>query len=387
VGNIQRRRRDSGLSWDVRWRDPAGQQRKKAFHRRADAERFLATITADVIRGDYVNPNDPTTFREYAEGWREAQVHRPTTRAHVETNLRRHAYPRFGDRRLSTIRPSEIQAWVTALTRSLSPATVQVIHGIVAAIFKAAMRDRLVNSSPCEGTKLPKRLPVEVMPLSTATVQALAAAVPERYRALVILGAGTGLRQGECFGLDDEHLDFNRHTLRVEQQLVLLPYREPFLGPPKTSASHRTVPLPDVIEDALQHHLERFPVQHPDRLVFTDDGGQALRRTRFSREIWRPAVAAVGARRGTGFHDLRHFYASLLIRHGESVKTVQRRLGHATAAETLDTYAHLWPDSDDRTRDAIDEVLRPATRRAAARPTSASGQTAHHRRAPDGPAL
>jgi integrase len=61
-----------------------------------------------------------------------------------------------------------------------------------------------------------------------------------------------------------------------------------------------------------------------------------------------------GARRGTGFHDLRHYYASLLIRHSESVKTVQHRLGHATAAETLDTYAHLWPDSEDRTRQAID---------------------------------
>ena len=57
------------------------------------------------------------------------------------------------------------------------------------------------------------------------------------------------------------------------------------------------------------------------------------------------------------FHALRHYYASLLIRHGESVKTVQSRLGHASAVETLDTYSHLWPDSDDRTRDAIDSVL------------------------------
>ena len=56
-------------------------------------------------------------------------------------------------------------------------------------------------------------------------------------------------------------------------------------------------------------------------------------------------------------HERRHYYASLLIRHGESVKTVQHRLGHATAAETLDTYSHLWPDSDDRTREAIDTVL------------------------------
>jgi integrase len=58
-------------------------------------------------------------------------------------------------------------------------------------------------------------------------------------------------------------------------------------------------------------------------------------------------------------HDLRHYYASLLIRHGESVKTVQRRLGHATAAETLDTYSHLWPDSDDRTREAVGAILTP----------------------------
>ncbi len=53
---------------------------------------------------------------------------------------------------------------------------------------------------------------------------------------------------------------------------------------------------------------------------------------------------------GVTMHSLRHFYASLLIRHGESVTTVQARLGHASAAETLDTYSHLWPDSDDRTR-------------------------------------
>jgi integrase len=60
---------------------------------------------------------------------------------------------------------------------------------------------------------------------------------------------------------------------------------------------------------------------------------------------------------GVGFHQLRHFYASLLIRHGESVKTVQLRLGHASAVETLNTYSHLWPDSDDRTREAVDLVL------------------------------
>lgn len=362
MGSIEKRSRNGTVAWRARWRDPDGSQHNMSFKRKAEAERFLAGISADIVRGTYVDPNDPTLFRDYAENWREAQVHRPTTRAHVETNLRRHAYPAFGDRRLSTIRPSEIQAWVTRMSRTLAPATVQVNHGIVAAIFKSALRDRIINNSPCEGTKLPKRLPTEVVPLSTGSVNALIEAVPDRYRALVVLAAGTGLRQGECFGVAEEYLNLEAGTLRVQQQVILLARLEPFLAPPKTSASHRTVPLPKVVIDAVREHLERFPVTNLDGLVFTDEHGDALRRTRFSREVWRPAVEAAGVRRGTGFHDLRHYYASLLIRHGESIKTVQRRLGHATAAETLDTYAHLWPDSEDRTRSAVDSVLKPPSR-------------------------
>ncbi|WP_028708118.1 tyrosine-type recombinase/integrase [Propionicicella superfundia] len=61
---------------------------------------------------------------------------------------------------------------------------------------------------------------------------------------------------------------------------------------------------------------------------------------------------------GFDFHELRHYYASLLIRYGESVKTVQARLGHKSAEETLNTYSHLWPDSDDRSRDAVDAALK-----------------------------
>jgi len=129
-------------------------------------------------------------------------------------------------------------------------------------------------------------------------------------------------------------------------------------GPPKTAASARTVPLPDVVTEVLAEHLWVFGIG-PDRLLFVDDDGLPLLRPRFSRHVWRPAVAAVETvPHGTGMHELRHFYASLLIRHGESAKTVQSRLGHATAAETLDTYSHLWPDADDTTRTAIDSVLK-----------------------------
>ncbi|MFI5510919.1 site-specific integrase [Mycobacterium sp. NPDC051804] len=170
----------------------------------------------------------------------------------------------------------------------------------------------------------------------------------------VTLAAGTGMRQGECFGLTVDRVRFLERSLTVDRQLVTLQGEVPTFGPPKTSASNRNIPLPQVVVDALAAHLAAFPAA-PDGLVFTLSG-KPITRQAFGH-IWRPAVAAAKIPTGTGLHALRHYYASLLIRHGESVKTVQARLGHASAVETLDTYSHRWPDSDDRTRDAIDSVL------------------------------
>ena len=150
-------------------------------------------------------------------------------------------------------------------------------------------------------------------------------------------------------------MDFLRRTLTVDRQLILLAGQEPRHGPPKTRASYRVLPLPQVVLEALAEHLREFPITN-NGLVFTDKANAPLNRTRFSASVWRPAVKRAGLD-GVTFHDLRHYYASLLIRHGESVKVVQARLGHATASETLDTYSHLWPDSEDQTRQAIDTVL------------------------------
>ena len=137
---------------------------------------------------------------------------------------------------------------------------------------------------------------------------AIADALPERYRALVVLAAGTGLRQGEAFGLTVPNVDFLRRRLDVVQQLVLVQNRPPFLAPPKTDASVRTIPLPQSVADALARHLERFP-PNDNQLVFTNERGEPISRTRFS-DPWRKAVKASNAPQGTGFHSLRHYYAS-----------------------------------------------------------------------------
>lgn len=343
--------------WRARYRDDSRREHSKHFARKVDAQRWLDEVTASVVTGQYVDPKaGKVTVREYAEAWRVGQVHRPTTRAHVETMLRLHVYPAFGDRPLAAVLPSQVQAWVTKLTATLQPPTVGVAHSILASMFKAAVRDRKIASSPCDATRLPKIERRQIVPLATASVQLLAEQVQPRYRALVILAAGTGLRQGECLGLTIDRIDFLRRTLTVDRQLTTLPGGPPFLAPPKTAASVRTIPLPQVVVDELAAHLVSFPA-NVDGFMFTTAAGLPINRTTFSTKTWRPTVKATELPEGTRFHDLRQFFASLLIRHGESVKTVQARLGHASAAETLDTYSHLWPDNDDRTREAVDAVL------------------------------
>jgi integrase len=356
IGSMASVKRRPDGQWRARYRDEAGKEHARHFGRRVEAQRWLDEVTASVITGQYVDPRSGrVTFREYAEQWRGGQVHRPSTQVYIERQLRRHTYPVLGDRPMWSIRPSDIQAWAKALTGDLAPSTVGVVHGIVSGIFRAAMRDRVIAHNPCDGTKLPKATKSRVDPLATEVVLALADAVPDRYRALVILSAGSGMRQGECFGLTVDRIHFLRRTVLVDRQLVTISRRAPFLAPPKTAASVRSIPVPTVVVDALAAHLAAFPPLEGG-FVFVTDAGRPIRRTAFG-DVWRPAVKAAGAPHGTGFHELRHYYASLLIRHGESVKVVQARLGHASASETLDTYSHLWPDSDDRTRTAVDSVL------------------------------
>ena len=342
--------------WRARYRDPDGREHARHFARKVDAERWLVDQQSKIARGEYVDPTaGRQTFGSYAGQWMAAQVHRPSTSALVEVDLRRHILPSFENRPLSHIRPTEIQAWVKGRSEVLAPATVERTYRCLASIMKSAVRDRLVSSSPCIDVRLPRKTCRQVVPLSKEQVFALVEAVPDRYRALVLLAAATGLRQGEAFGLTLDEINWLRRVVEVRHQMSQAGNSPPRLAPPKTSASHRTVPLPQIVLEALAEHIRKYPPA-ADGLIFTTATGDPIRRTRFGESVWRPARMKVGLPT-TGFHDLRHTYASLLIQHGESVKVVQARLGHASASETLDTYAHLWPDSEDRTRAAVDAAL------------------------------
>jgi integrase len=339
--------------YDTRFRDPDGRQRRKTFRRRGDAERFAALVEADKLRGAYVDSSDRTTVAEYARQWAAARPHRPSTARRVTSLIETHiAGTALGGRRLAAVRPSEVQAWASDRAQMLAPTTLRNLVSLLRSIFAAAVLDRLIASSPVVRVQLPRSDRARVVPLTVNQVQALADAMPARNRAMVVTQAGLGLRIGELLGLRVADVDFLRRSVRVEWQIAP---GSKMRSEPKTPRSRRTVPLPGVVADALAAHLAEFPAG-ADGTIFTTRTGAPYRHDYYGAQIFASAVERAGLPAGTTSHDLRHHYASVLLAAGESVVAVAERLGHENATLVLKTYGHLMPDSEDRTRRAVDEA-------------------------------
>lgn len=216
-----------------------------------------------------------------------------------------------------------------------------------------------------------------LQPLEPGQVLALQAALPARYRVAVSLAAGAGLRFGEATGLTVPRVQRVARRIQVLEQAQL-----DTLAPLKTKASRRTVPVGNWVLDDIAAHLDQFG-SGPHLLVIWTAHGGFLRRNAFG-DMWRRAVRlartcgkpptepgrlpgrcdddtcadpAHMVPFGTRFHDLRHFYASALIAANLNPKVIQTRLGHATVAETMDTYGHLFQDAEDLGSQAVDEAL------------------------------
>jgi integrase len=359
------KKREDG-QWRARYRDDAGREHARHFARKVDAQRWVDETTAAVVTGQYVDPKTAkTTVRQYATSWQAAQVTREHTKRNTDIALRLHVLPHIGSRTLGSVRPSDMQALVKTLSATLAPGSVRETYKVAGRVFAAAVDDRMLAASPCHRIRLPRDDRPEVIAPTVEQITALAGAVSPRYRALVVLLAGSGLRIGEALGLRVSDVDFLRRAVKVERQR--LPSGQ--IGPPKTPKSARTVPLGKVVIDELAAHLAAYPSDGP---LFTLATGKPLA-YRTWRSIWarageveakvredaaakvRPHVDTIPLDVDT--HALRHFYASALIAGGASVKVVQTRLGHASAVITLNTYGHLWPGDDDLTRDVMDAAF------------------------------
>lgn len=366
------RRHGRGKRWRVRWTDDTGRARERLFEKKSAAEAFDAEVRSSVNSGRYIDPSaGKVTVAAYIKQWRATRLHRDSTAERVERALRVHVEPILGRHALAAVRPSHIQAWVKDRAAALEPSTLRVVHSYLVSMFGAAALDRLIGGSPCVGIQLPEVDKADLFVPTIEQVAALATALPHRYAAQPYVAAGTGLRQGEVWGLELEHVDFLRRSVEVVQQLKVVSGRRPFLAPPKTRTSRRSVELSQTVAEELARHLEQFPAVEVEiadetnprrpvvrvaKLVFTNAAGKPISRLGWSH-IWAPAAAAAGLPPRTGFHALRHLYATLLIYGGANVKTVQLALGHATPVISLNTYVGLWPDAVDTTRGLVDAAF------------------------------
>ncbi|MFF7341479.1 tyrosine-type recombinase/integrase [Streptomyces sp. NPDC008163] len=376
-----------GLRYRARYIGPDGTEKSKSFPDRQKrlAENWLSHIASDMSRGQYIDPRAArVTFKGYAEKWLKAHSADLSSQIVTEQRLRLHAFPVLGSRPLDSFRPEHLRELVSALEANpgVSGAYARNIYGDVRAVLSAAVDDGLLPRNPCSAKSVrpPSVERRRVTPWLASQVQAVRQALPQRYRTMVDTGAGCGLRQGEIVGLAEDAIDFEAGILRVIRQVKLIQGTAVF-APPKCN-KERDVPLPSSVAEALRVHMDAckpvevtLPWRKPDgpkvtaRLLFTNTAAGVVWRSNFNIQEWKPALAAAGlipgaqegkyeSAREHGMHALRHFYASVLLDAGESIKAVSQYLGHTDPALTLRVYAHLMPESQERTRKAVDIALR-----------------------------
>lgn len=370
-------RHGSGRRWKARYLDPDGRERSKSFARKADAERFLTEVEHSKLEGSYLDPDaGRVTLASRIPVWLASLTCDPTTRHHIEGRVNRHILPPLGDKRLDVLAKSPgslIQPWIAGLP--IGPSYARQILTDLTAILDQAVADSLIRSNPCRSpvVKAPKEPRRKLVPWTGEQVAAVRAGLPARYRAMCDAGGGLGLRQGEVFGLSLDEVDFLRRVVHVQHQVKLYRGITPVYGPPKGGKT-RDVLLPRQVAEPLAAHLAEFPAvkvtlpwQAPDGkprtfpLIFTGERGGPCNRSAFNTKVWIPARQAAGIPDGdedaAGMHQLRHHYASVLLRGGVDVKRVQAWLGHHSSSFTIDTYGHLMPDDEEASLRQIEAIL------------------------------
>jgi integrase len=353
MASIQKR---SSGQWRARYRDEHGKEHARHFERKVDAQRWLDEVTAQIVTGAYADPKaGRATFDAWFAEWSARQVWAPMTE--VQADLVRRSVT-FADIPLAQLRESHVQLWVKQMqARGLAPNTINTRVMTVRAALKAAVRDRRLVSDPSLGVVLPRRANREksMEVATTDQVGRLLAATEPQMRAYVGLCAFAGLRLGEASGIQVGDIDFLRRRMEVERQIQKKRGGPPEVRPPKYE-SGRTVFVSDELLAMLAQHIEAG--WSSGDWMFVGVSGRPLSPSTVDH-WWRRTTAAAGVQ-GVTIHSLRHHFASGLIAEGCDVVTVQRALGHKSPSVTLNTYSHLWPTAEDRTRQASGRLLAAA---------------------------
>ena len=381
-----------GVRWEVRYRTPDRKQtRKRGFMTKKAAEDFAATTHVSKLRGEYIDPADGRiTVGELGPGWLARQTHlKPSSERTAEVAWRVHVEPCWRDARLSDLRRSQIQQWISDMgqeetnakgevTKAASgPVTVIRAYGVLAAILDEAVADRRLLTNPARGVKLPRKTKSAHTYLTHRQVHQLAAEAGDKGVIVLVL-AYTGMRWGELAGLHVSDLEILRRRVNITRNAVNVGGAVK-VGTPKTHEL-RSVALPKFLVELLAQACQGK--DHDDILFPANAGGYAKSpgaNTWFSGAVDRCQAASAEARakerkrrpkaepttavfpRITP-HGLRHTAASLAVQSGANVKAVQRMLGHASATMTLDTYADLFDTDLEDVAAAMDAAVSKAIR-------------------------
>ncbi|REJ06287.1 site-specific integrase [Microbacterium bovistercoris] len=341
----------------VRYRTPDRKQTsKRGFATKRDAREYLHNLESSKSQGTFVDPADSkATIAVLGAVWLAGQSHlKPSSLRPVESAWRLHVAPKWGTRQVGTIRHSDVQAWVTALSSTHSPSSVLRVYGVLAGILDVAVKDRRIPSNPARGVNLPRKTAKRKIYLTHTQAAALASAAG-RHALLVETLAYTGLRWGEATGLRVRDVNLEQRRLNVHENAVMVGTTV-IVGTPKTHIA-RSVPYPKFLAAGIRELAESRP--SPAALLFGD--GFDHMRLPNSRDGWFAAAVKRAQAQDPSFprvtpHDLRHSAASFAISAGANVKAVQRMLGHASAAMTLDVYADLFDDDLNAVSDALDQA-------------------------------
>jgi integrase len=330
----------------ARYRDLAGKEHAKHFARKIDAERWLDEVTAALVTGAYVDPkSQKMTVDQWCDLWIESYAHRESTERQARVHLAR-IRKEFGPLPLMALDSMAVKRWMAKLKREgLSDSYRFALHSRLSQVLTDAVHARKLSTNPCSRRTTPGAGKQRPYVATEAQLWALYEAAEEKYRPTLLLGAFAGLRIAEVCGLRPGDVDLDARTITPAVQYPAEPL--------KTEMSMSPVPIPDVFVGELKRLLNG----RTDGWVVLDDDGGQLGPWKVERHMRRIRKQVDGLPEGFRFHDLRHFYASMLIAGGSSVKVVQQRLRHSSATTTLNTYSHLWPDSDESTRAAVERSM------------------------------
>lgn len=361
-GNV--RRRESGR-WQVRYRGPDGRMRSapRTFARKAEAERYLSLIETQLTQGEWTDPaRAKVHLRDYAEQWIVQRPGlRPRTMDLYRSLLRRHINPTLGDVSLGKLDTPLIREWRAKLLAAGVSATMaaKAYRLLRAVLMTAVKEDRILPRNPCQIRGADREHAAERPVLSVAEVVALADAVPDRYRAMILLTTFASLRFGEVTALQRNDLDVDAQTVRVRRTFSEVPGRGLVGGPPKSAAGDRTITVPSVVMAAVAEHLDAYVEADPTSLVFTGPKGAPLRRGTVRTLLrWSDALERVGLT-GIRLHDLRHTGNTLAARSGVSTRDLMARMGHDSVRAAL-IYQHATREADARVAAALDAALTTA---------------------------